>query len=178
MDSDVLGVAGYLIVAVLASSIGWLERRRSDTCPDLRPATWFVIAGLFALMAVGRAGDVGQAIADAGRRGALSRGWYQSRRGFQEMLVVAVATCSVLLAVTLPTWTHERRRHYLPMVIATFGVMAFAAVRIVSLHQVDAVLRRPTLGSTLGTVTELSAIAIAIAVAIASWWMRPCRSTT
>ncbi len=177
MDSDVLGVAGYLTVAVLACSIGWREHRQSATCTDLRPGTWYVIAVVFALMAAGRAGDVGQAIADVGRRGALSRGWYQSRRGFQEVLVVAVAVCSAVLAVALPAWTHERRRHYLPMVIVSFGVMGFAVIRIVSLHQVDALLRRPVLGSTLGTVTELSGIAIAMVVAVATWWMRPCRST-
>lgn len=175
MDSDVVGVAGYLAVAIVAFTCGMLERRRGDTCADLRPSTWFVIAGLFVLMALGRAGHIGQAIAEAGRRGARSGGWYPRRRTFQEVLVVTVATLAVLLAATLPAWTHERRRHYLPMVVVTFAVMAFGAVRIVSLHQLDAELHRPLLGSTLGTVLELSGLTVALVVAIASTWTRPCR---
>jgi hypothetical protein len=169
LDADILRVAGYVAVAVAAAVSGGLERRRAVRCPELRPGVWFVVAGLFVLMAFGRAGNVGQAIAEVGRRGAQSSGWYQSRRSLQEVLVLAVGTIAVLLAAMLPAWTHERRRHYLPMVLVTFAVMAFAAVRIVSLHQLDDLMHRPLLGTTFGTAAELFGLAIAGVVAVASW---------
>jgi hypothetical protein len=56
-----------------------------------------------------------------------------------------------------------RRRRYLPAALAVFTLMCFIGVRLISLHQIDAVMyRRDLAGARFGAVAELAILAVAV----------------
>lgn len=165
-DSNWIRIGGYLLVACLALVARHREGRRGSG-GDPWPPFWVWTASLLVVMAIGRVGGVADAIADVGRGEARDQGWYADRRPLQAAAVITMG-CAWLIAVTLACWrTPERRRRYLPfgLVIVTIG--AFAAIRMVSLHQVDTVLyRRHIADVRIGTITELSLLSVAALVTL------------
>ena len=167
-DSNWVRIGGYIVVAGLALIARRREGRRV-VVGDHWPPFWLWTAGLLVVMAIGRVGGVGDVIAEVGRSEARNSGWYGDRRPLQAAAVIVMG-CAWLVAVTLACWrTPERRRRYLPfgLVIVTIG--AFAAIRMVSLHQVDAVLYRRHIGDVrIGTVVEVTLLVLAGAM---TWWV-------
>jgi hypothetical protein len=172
LESSWLRVAAYSVAAGAALVAGLRERERARVEVGVWPTFWFLTAGLFVIVAVGRAADLGQWVTQLGRGEAVSHGWYHHRRKVQVALVGAIgATCLVTVVVAmfrLPA----RRRRYLPAAVVVFTLMCFEGVRLVSLHQIDALLYRRHIGGVeVGTILEL--IGVSIAVAITFWQPRP-----
>jgi hypothetical protein len=73
-----------------------------------------------------------------------------------------------LASVLTAIWrVPERRRRYLPMIVVVLTIGFYAAIRIVSLHQIDAVLHRPkAAGMRYATIIEYSLLFVAAACAI------------
>lgn len=137
---------------------------------------WLLTAALMVALAIGRLGDVGGVLADIGRDQAASRGWYASRRPYQAAVVIGVVTLWVVSVTVAIFRTPERRRRYLPMSLAAITIMAFAAVRVISLHQLDGLLQHRDLGGVkVGAVIELALLAIASGVS--TWVPRERRSS-
>lgn len=174
MDSGALRTAGYLAVAITATATGWRERRRAADDPELEPAFWYVVAGLFVAMAVGRAGYLGQHTTELMRRATRALGLYERRRPFQEMAMLGVALVSLLLMVAAVEWARTRHHRYLPMTVITLAVIGFAGIRAVSLHQTDVLLHRDAGGIALGALLE--GIGLCVALGAAMW--RPTWSTS
>ncbi len=168
LDANWLRVAGYAAAAVAAVVAGWREHRRADDDAGAWPAFWFAAAAVFGLLAVGRATEVGELVSRFGRRLAHTEGWYDRRRGPQELVIAAVTGLSLLGVVVAFAWVGpERRRRHLSTALVVFGLVAYAAVRMVSLHDVDALLRHREVGGlTLGAGAELAGIVLAIALAL------------
>ncbi len=80
LDTGWLRLVGYLAAALTAVIAGWREHKHTNVEPDLWPSFWFLTAGLFAAMAVGRATDLGYLATQLGRSQARSQGWYVNRR--------------------------------------------------------------------------------------------------
>lgn len=161
LDSGSLRVVVYVVVAAVA--LVWGERERRSTAVervDWWPPYWYTSALVLVSMALARAGSVGDLIGEIGRDQALETGWYDARRAIQAGLVVAV-TVAWAIGVIVAVWrVPPRRRRYLPHAVALSAVIAFAAIRIVSLHQVDALLyRRDIAGVRIVAWTELILLA-------------------
>jgi hypothetical protein len=169
-DSNLVRVVGYLVVASACCLAGARELRSGRRGTSLWPPFWFLTAAVFAVMAVGRATDLAEVVADVGRREAIAAGWYEGRRRYQ-VVVVGAFFAAWFVTVVAALWrVPERRRRYLPMALLTVTIGCFAAIRLVSLHQIDAVLyRRQIVGVNLGAVAELALLVLATALAL---WAR------
>jgi len=82
------------------------------------------------------------------------------------MAVIAALGGALVAAVTIALGKVDAtRRRYLPEAIVVLALAAFAAVRLVSLHQVDALLyRRRIEGVKVDAVIELAVLAVATVI--------------
>jgi hypothetical protein len=170
LDSGGLRVTSYLVVAAVA--LTWWRRERRH--PELAsrswwPTYWLTSAVLAATMAAGRLSSLDEIFGELGREQARSGGWYDARRPLQVVAVVVVGTVW-LVGVVIAIWrVPPRRRRYLPHAVVLSTVVGFALVRMISLHQIDAVLYRRDLGGVrIVSVVELTLLAVTALVGIAS----------
>jgi hypothetical protein len=173
IDTTGFVVACYVFAGVVVLVTGFTERhrRRSDTSRALWPTFWFATGGLLIVMAAGRATNASDLLVDLGRDTARSEGWYDIRRSVQAW-VIGVVTLLWAATVAVAIWrVPERRRRYLPAAVAAFTLVCYVGVRMVSLHQVDAVLyRHEIVGVRYGTTIEVSLLLVVIATA--AWRLR------
>lgn len=167
VDSNWLRICGYLVVVALCV----VAARRED--PD-DPATWrpfwYFTGGLLLVMALGRMVDLGDLAGDELRARARSDGWYESRRKFQSVVVAGLGFAWLVIVFTAVWRVPERRRRYLPMIVAVVTLAAFAAIRVVSLHQIDTVLyRRRILDVRYSTAIEFMLLAVAAPCTLLAW---------
>lgn len=159
-----------IAVAVMCAVVGCREilvSRRAEL-RYLWPTFWFLTAVLLAVMAIGQASDIGNFISDLGRREAQSYDWYENRRSAQTVIVSLVAAVWAIVVLVAIWRVPERRRRYLPMAIIVFTLVCFGAIRVVSLHHIDAVVYRRHLGSVqIGRVIEYFLLTLAFVVAAA-----------
>jgi hypothetical protein len=122
-------------------------------------------------MAVGRASNVSDLLTDIGREQARSGGWYEVRRSLQAWVIGAVAAVWAV-TVAVAVWrVPERRRRYLPTAVVVFTLVCFIGVRLISLHQVDALLHNRNIrGVTIGAAIEVELLLLVVAV---SAWRFP-----
>jgi hypothetical protein len=162
-DSDGGRVIAYLVATAIALLSWWREHRRGRRDPSLWPSFWLLSAGFFLAMAVARAADLGGLATQLGRNEAVDQGWYADRRRYQA-LGAALVGAGWLLTVAITLWrVPARRRRYLPAALATFTLMCYIGVRLISLHQIDSLLyRRHLAGAQFGAVVELVLLAVAV----------------
>ena len=172
LESNWLRAAGYAVVTAAAFLAGWRERRRAPVEADLWPAFWFITAGLFLAMVIGRAADLGGWVTRLGRSEALSQGWYRHRRPLQAVVVGSIGAVWLVSVVAALWKVPGRRRRYLPAAIVVGTLLCFVGIRLVSLHQIDGLLsRREFAGLKVGGVVEL--FGVSVATAITFWQPRP-----
>lgn len=172
LDTTTVVVVLYACAGATAITLGLVERHRASTADqNVWPSFWFATGVLLFVMAAGRAGNVSDLLTDIGREQARSGGWYEVRRSFQVWVIGAVATGWVV-AVAVAVWrVPERRRRYLPTAVAVFTLICYVGVRLISLHQVDALLHnREVRGVTVGAVVETGLLLVVIVV---SAWRFP-----
>jgi hypothetical protein len=164
-------VIAYSVAAAAALHAGVRERRRAGVEDGIWPTFWFVTAGLFLLVAVARATDLGGWATALGRKEAVSQGWYTHRRKLQALVVGSIGAAWFLTVVAALLRFPVRRRRYLPAAIVVLTLMGLAGVRLVSLHQIDAVLyHRSIAGVRIGAILELIGVVVAVAVTL---WRPP-----
>ena len=121
-------VGAYILVSLLTLILGSVEvaRRRGGSEGHLWPAFWFGIGPIAAW-----------------RRAELPDLWTRLKWALGVAVVIAI-------------WrVPERRRRYLPPALLVFTLVCFAGIRIISLHQIDAVLlRRDLAGAPIGIIIE------------------------
>jgi hypothetical protein len=166
LDSTACAVALYGLAGLTALLLGVAERRRGGAADPKRwPTFWFATGGLLLIMAAGRASDVSDLLTDIGREQARSGGWYEVRRSLQAWVIGAVAAVWAV-TVALAVWrVRERRRRYFPPAIVIFTLVCFIGIRLISLHQVDALLHnRDVRGVTMGSAIEVGLLLLVVAV--------------
>jgi len=130
------------IGASAACLIAWLSERRQRDPRDrgIWPTLWLWTAGLLALFALIRLLEAQNWITEFGRSEARDTGFYEGRR-IMQAAAIGILCMAWLLAIVTAVWrVPERRRRYLPLIVIVVCLMGFAAVRAVSLHQLDTLL--------------------------------------
>lgn len=159
LNSEWLRTMSYAAAIVACVLSG---RRELDTNGPARihvwPRFWFAAAGVLSVLLVGRLTGIGSNAYAIGRREAIAGGWYWSeRRRLQGAAILGLGTASVVGVVVVARLMGDRTRRYLTPLACLLGLVGFAATRIVSLHQIDAVLyRRPILGARIASLIELT----------------------
>ena len=175
VNSGWLRTSGYLLAATAAFVAGRREVRSRGIGSDWWPRIWFLAAAILLVMALVRGSDLVHLLPDLGRRRARSEGWYENRREVQAAVIAALGAALVGTVAIAMRWVPANRRHYLPEAIVVLALVAFAAVRLVSLHQVDALLyRRRIHGVKVDAVIELAVLASAIVLPL--WHPRELRN--
>jgi len=153
-------VAAYLGVAVLC----WRSARSAQALVEQAAAyrgraLWWMLAGLFVLLAINKQLDLQSLVTVVGKRLAESQGWYEDRRIVQFWFICAVGgLCAVLLCgmmwLTRGTW----RENWL-VLAGTGALICFIVIRGASFHKVDIMLGWRVWGAKLNWVVELGSIA-------------------
>jgi hypothetical protein len=161
-------ILGYLVVAILCFDAA---RRENDDATGTWPPFWILTGVLFVIMALGRAGDVADLMIEALRERARSHGWYDRRRDAQALVVAGLAIAWLICVLVAVLRVPARRRRYLPMIVVVLSLGFYAAIRIVSLHQLDSLLyRRHMVGVRDGTLIEF--VLLFLAASCAVWTSR------
>jgi hypothetical protein len=171
-DSTALAVALYALAGATALLLGVVEGQRAIASdPRFWPTFWFATGGLLLIMAAGRASNASDLLTELGRQQARSGGWYDVRRSFQAWVVGAVAAIWAVTVVVAVWRVPERRRRYLPTAVAVFTLVCYVGIRLISLHQVDALLHhRDVRGVAIGAMIEVSLLLLVIA--LTAWRFR------
>lgn len=170
-------LAAYGASAVVCIAVGVAERRRARDCDGSRSMFWFATAVVLAALAVATAGDLGQVVADAGRREAEQHGWYGIRRSYQAAAVVALGGVWMGALTVAVLHAPERHRRHLPVALSLATLLAFDALRTISLHQVDWLLYRHEVGGVvIASAVEL-ALVLAVVVSVVAVAQRHRRVT-
>jgi hypothetical protein len=165
LDSNALRVVAYGLVALL--SVWWGVRERTVHNTDWLPFYWFMSAAVLVAIGVGRASAFGDLLGEIGREQARSSGWYDTRRTAQAGFVIGVTIFWLLSVILTVLRVPPRRRRYLPHVILLSAIIAFATIRLVSLHQIDTVLyRRDLAGVRIVALGELGLLGVTALVTV------------
>lgn len=166
LNANVVRVALYGLAAAI-SFLAWRIERNHVRYRDWWPTFWLLTCGVLAGMALGRLLDIDSLVTALGRDEAVARGLYENRRRVQAVVAGGIGI-AWLLSVAIALWrVPERRRRYLPTAIAVFSMMCFAALRLVSLHQVDSLLRRRDVYEVrVGTLVEIVGVLATAALCV------------
>jgi hypothetical protein len=118
---------------------------------------WKAIAVLLLLLGIAELLKLQPALTDFGRSIAFDEGWYWRRQGIQATLTTIGAATTVVFSFGLLL---SARRMSLECAIAlacVVMIVGYILVRAVSLHQVDALLLKTTLGLRWRRIPELVA---------------------
>lgn len=161
-----------LVSAVMAISVGVVERRRRrhDPDADVWPTFWFAVAAIVTAVLVAQAVDAGDVVADLGRRQARSSGWYQARSVLQVVAVGAVLSVSLVITAVGARRRRGRLGPYLPTAALTLALIAYGAIRSISLHTVDTFMNREgPAGTSVESAIEFVLVSALAAAVIVRW---------
>jgi len=164
-----LGVLAYGLVAILA----WRAYRRSVR----GELAWLLTIIAFVALAINQQFGLIEFIVDVVRGLSREQSWYRERRPVQREFILGIAACGAgALVVLLVALRREAWQLRLAALVAV-GLLAFALIRAVSLHGLDALFGRallPPLPLTLGNMIELAGLLLAALACLAV--MPPRRS--
>jgi hypothetical protein len=162
-----LAAAGLYVLVVLATVLGGISAHRHRQQP-WHARTWLVLALFFTMLVVVRMHDLEEVLREALREVLRARGLYGERRMLQGPLVAGLLVASVSGCLWL-AWRSTRRlrgrrnQAVLVAIAAGLAMLLLSALRLVSLHAVDALLYGPLKLNWLGDV-GLSVVVAAAAL--------------
>jgi hypothetical protein len=123
---------------------------------SLETRAWTAIAVLLALLGVSELLQLQPATTNFGRSIAFDEGWYWHRQAIQAALTEIGAVITVVFSLGL--FLSARRTSLACAIALACAVMivGYILVRTVSLHQVDALLRRTTFGLQWNRIPEFA----------------------
>lgn len=134
-----LGVLTYFVTAALAFAVATGPWRRRLT--ELSRRNWWLVAGLFLLLAAWRIGEGEIWIQDRLREWSRARGFYGERRDLQMPLTLAGVLAA--LAAVAWKWRHGLGARSEIAKLAALALTGFSIIRAISLHAIDALLYQP-----------------------------------
>jgi hypothetical protein len=119
------------------------------------PRVWTAIAVLLALLGVSELLQLQPTLTNLGRAAAFQEGWYWHRHGVQ-----TAVTKTILLSLGLLLSARLTSVQCAVALACAVLILGYILVRAVSLHQVDALLLRTTLGLRWARIPELAGCAM------------------
>jgi hypothetical protein len=162
-----LTAAGIYFIALLAcTTASVVASAQKQSTGHVR--NWALIALVFLGLIVSRAFDIEENLRQDLRNSLRLRETYDGRHDIQRPIAAGVVTVASALGfwMTYHFAQHTRGRRNISMVLAIFAALAMIALlalRIVSLHAVDAVLYGPL---KLNWITDVGASFVVIAAAL------------
>lgn len=101
---------------------------------------WLLVGVLMLALAANKQLDLQTLVSEKVRAVARSQGWYDNRRPLQAAVIALIGLLSIVVVAAATYLLRRVWRRALPVVAAVVVVVAFAGVRAISLHQIDAVL--------------------------------------
>ncbi len=141
----------------------WLAAIRCGRAPGTSKgsrALWAMVGVLMAFLCVNKQLDLQSLLTDIGRVVSWHQGWYQERREYQKLFIVALLggftmTTSVVMMVYHDFW----KRHVL-LAIGLGFLCVFIAVRAISFHHFDVFLKWSPGGVRMNWLLELGGITL------------------
>jgi hypothetical protein len=151
--------AAYVVTALLCGTLALSAQRLTIRVPGVpHRLIWAGLSILIITLALGRYLDLGELPTAIMRNYAYLNDWYDVRRVFQAQAILAVLTASVV-AFGVALWIVRRAIvYYWLTLFSTIFLLSYVAIRAISLHQVDALLRRYVAGAPLWVQLELIGI--------------------
>jgi len=172
IEQQQLFMWGGLLLYVATAYVCWRVAqglRKFGTPRRTEARVWLTIACVFVALAVFRELDVQSVITEYWRSTARQQGWYSSRRNFQPIVILAIGTSFVLAAGVLMSNLEDMSPFARAALLGTLMLMAYVAVRVVSLHDVDVLAGQRVLGLRFAWIVELAAI---LSVLLSALWRR------
>lgn len=173
-DPTIMGwvtVVGYFAVAWLCLRAAKTAAAR--TLPHVRPAIWYTLACIMAVLGVNKQLDLQSWFTQFGKQIARDQGWYDHRRALEMIFVVAL-TITLILATAILAWLTRRTWRHIGLAVAgVVFLLCFVLVRATSFHHVDILLSRTPLGIKMNWLLELGGI---VCIGISAWRFRKSKS--
>jgi len=165
----------YVFVAIAVCVAAGVAARHNQ--PPWHNRTWLLLGCLFSLLIVSRIFSLEDLLRDSLREMARSDGTYEYRRDFQRPLVAFIF---VLFGAAASWWIYRAaksmrgRRNFAVMaaLASGFGMTGLIALRLISLHPIDALLYGP---AKLNWVGDIGFGVIIVGAAV--YYVRLIRST-
>ena len=152
-------VAAYAFAAFTCVLAAIRTGRSPGTARGSR-ALWSLVALLMAFLCVNKQLDLQSLLTDIGRVLAWRQGWYEDRREFQKLFIIALLGFSLASAAFLLLRCHAFWKRHLLLAVGLVFLGTFIAVRAVSFHHFDSFLKWSPGGVRMNWLLELSGIAI------------------
>lgn len=177
LSSTLLREVAYLLAACFCAAAARRSAYRTGTRDFVAIAFWTAVAALLVFLALSRQVDLSTRVADVGRNLFQREGWYPDRRPIQRfaIYIIIMAAAGLGLAGSL-LYLRRVRAHLMFGWLALVNLVGFLAVRAISLHYIDAVLYRRSIGSIpFNAIAELGVtLPLALAAILAAGG--PCRT--
>jgi hypothetical protein len=171
---DPTPVGWFTVFAYLAATIAcgavWQADRESFRRGKLAsPTFWMILTGLLLFLGINKQLDLQTLLNDVGRRAAKAQGWYQNRRIYQVIFIVAVVAVG-LFAIGVFSWVarNQWKRNFVAL-LGTVFLYVFVLTRASSIHHVDVMLRWEFLSWRWNWILELGGIAVVGLGAFIAW---------
>jgi len=145
-----LTVAAYVVAAWLSAKAWRRSRSRARSLARSRPADASEeshLAALFAivfaamvLLGINKQLDLQTLLTDVMRDVAHRQGWYESRRKYQALFVVAIAILGAIGTAILAFGLRRSLRRVRLVVLGLGAIATFVVIRAASFHHIDALL--------------------------------------
>lgn len=154
---------GWLTVAAYAFGMltSWLAAGRAARAPGLAPGSrgmWLLVTMLMCFLCLNKQLDLQSLATDIGRVLSKEQGWYKQRRSFQLWFVLGLGALSFLATVAMVIrYRTFWKTHYL-LASGIVFLVTFVAIRAVSFHHVDVLLKTRVGGMKINWFLELTGI--------------------
>ncbi|MBM4202211.1 MAG: hypothetical protein FJ189_13120 [Gammaproteobacteria bacterium] len=154
-----LTVAAYGMAAVTCLLAAVRTHHAPGTAKGSR-RLWMIVALFMMFLCLNKQLDLQSLLTDIGRVISRRQGWYEYRRYYQKIFISILLALSLLTsAFILIRYRAFWKRHFL-LASGLILLSTFIAVRAVSFHHVDAILKTHIGGVRLNWILELSGIAL------------------
>ena len=133
--NDPTGLAWFVVASYLAgAAVAFLAGRSTDG-RDAR--FWYAAAILLALLGVNKELDLQSLLTESARALARETGWYEQRRQFQALFLVALAIGGLAAAALLAGWLRRSPRAVKVAAAGIVILLTFVFMRAASFHHLD-----------------------------------------
>lgn len=171
-------VVAYGLAAFTCALAALRTGRSPGTARGSRPL-WLLVALFMAFLCLNKQLDLQSLLTDIGRVLAWRQGWYEDRREFQKLFIIALLGFSMVSAAFLLLRYHTFWKRHLLLATGLVFLTTFIAVRAVSFHHFDAFLNWSAAGVRMNWLFELGGIALVCLAALFDYttplglWRKP-----